>query len=113
MCKPQWQEHREPQVVQLCPILQQLYTAPAISILSDLGGEFEEHEGRENGADAGAHGAADQTKHQLNIWHQNPNGEADQDNSTSDHVEFEENGRHVLLLSKEPGGRDVVINQFR
>ena len=29
MCNPQWQEHREPQVVQLCPILQKLYTVPA------------------------------------------------------------------------------------
>ena len=92
------------------------YTSKVIyctSIPSDLGGEFEEHEGRENGADAGAHSAADQAKHQLDVWHQNPNGEADQDHSTSDHVEPEENGRHVLLLSKEPGGRDVVINQCR
>ena len=70
--------------------VQKLYTVPYE--LSDLGGELEEHEGREDGADAGAHGAADQTKHQLDVWHQNPNDEADQDHSTGYHVEPGENG---------------------
>ena len=60
--------------------------------LSDLGGEFEEHEGREDGADAGPHGAPHQPKHKFNVWHQNTNGEADQDHSASDHVEPEEHG---------------------
>ena len=59
--------------------------------MPDLGCEFEEHEGREDGADAGAHGAAHQAEHQLNVWHQNPNGKADQDHSAGDHVEPEEN----------------------
>ena len=81
--------------------------------MSDLCGEFEEHEGREDCADAGAHGAAHQSKHQLNVWHQNPNGEANQDHSASDHVEPEENDWQCFFFSKEPGGWDVVINQLR
>ena len=52
-----------------------------------LVGEFQKHEGREDSADAGAHGTAHKAQNQLDVWHQDPDYQADQDDCCRDHVE--------------------------
>ena len=52
-----------------------------------LVGELEEDEGWEDGADTGAHGAAHQAQHQLDVRHQDPHHQADQEHGRRDQVE--------------------------
>ena len=52
-----------------------------------LVGELEEDEGWEDGADTGAHGAAHQAQHQLDVGHQDPHHQADQEHGRRDQVE--------------------------